>query len=193
MSRHHTTFRKAADRIKESEFVIPVFIVFLLLWIMSIGFTVEDYYTSLLGYAGLGTKPGFWWTDYLVAALPSVGQIASGYISMALGWDDDNDKKFTVLGVLIWFLLFAIDAFTDMSYRMSVPNGTTWQIVATAVFQTVGIFTIGSELAFVVGFGMTIQLLPEALAQSMTVGHRLKARMAKLRKDMAELSGGSYR
>lgn len=193
MSRHHTTFKKAADRIKESEFVIPVFIVFLLLWIMSLGFTAEDYYTSLLGYEGLGTKPGFWWTSFLVAALPSVGQIAAGYIGLALGWDDDNDKKFTVLSVLIWFLLFTIDAFTDMSYRMSVPSGTTWQIILTAVFQTVGIFTIGSELAFVVGFGMTIQLLPEALAQSMTVGHRLKARMAKLRKDMAELSGGSYR
>lgn len=190
MSRHHTTFKRAAERIKESEFVIPVFVVFLLLWIMSLGFVFEDYWTSLVGYEGLATKPGFWWTAYLVAALPSVGQIAAGYIGLALGWDDDNDKKYTVVSILIWLLLFSIDAFTDMSYRMSVPNGATWQVVLTAVFQTVGIFTIGSELAFVVGFGMTVQLLPEALAQSMSVPGRLAARMAKLRRDMAELGQG---
>ncbi|MEZ4513496.1 MAG: hypothetical protein R3C62_16635 [Chloroflexota bacterium] len=156
-------------------------------------FTAEDYWTSLLGYAGLPTKAGFWWTGYVVAALPSVGQIASGYIALALGWDAKEDRKYTVISILIWLLLFSIDAFTDMTYRMSVPNGTSWQIVLTAVFQTVGIFTIGSELSFVVGFGMTMQLLPEAVAQSMTVGTRLKSRMSRLRADMAEMSGGTYR
>lgn len=193
MSRHHTTFRKAAERIRESEFVVPVFIVFLILWLMSMLFTAEDYWTSFLGYQGLPTQAGFWWTGYVVAALPSVGQIAAGYIALALGWDAKEDRKFTVISILIWLLLFGIDAFTDMSYRMSVPNGTSWQIVLTAVFQTVGIFTIGSELAFVVGFGMTMQLFPEAVAQSMTMGARLKNRMGRLRADMAEMASGNYR
>jgi uncharacterized protein YqgC (DUF456 family) len=173
--------------------VVPVFIVFLILWLMSMLFTAEDYWTSFLGYQGLPTKAGFWWTGYVVAALPSVGQIAAGYIALALGWDAKEDRKFTIISILIWLLLFGIDAFTDMSYRMSVPNGATWQVVLTAVFQTVGIFTIGSELSFVVGFGMTMQLFPEAVAQSMTMGARLKSRMGRLRADMAEMASGNYR
>lgn len=193
MSRHHTTFKKAAERIRESEFVIPVFIVFLLLWIMSMTFAAEDYWTSLLGYQSLPTNPGFWWISYVVAALPSVGQIAAGYIAMALGWDAKEDRKYTVISVCIWLLLFSIDAMTDMIYRMSVPNGATWEVAVTAVFQTVGIFTIGSELSFVVGFGMTMQLLPEAVAQIMTVGARLKSRMARLRADMSDMSSGGYK
>lgn len=193
MSRHHTTFRKAAERIRESEFVIPVFIVFLLLWLMSMGFAAEDYWTSLLGYNNLPTQAGFWWIAYVVAALPSVGQIAAGYIAMALGWDAKEDRKYTVISICIWLLLFSIDAFTDMAYRIAVPEGPTWEVVITAVFQTVGIFTIGSELSFVVGFGMTMQLLPEAVAQFMTVGTKLKTRMSRIRAEMAELSGGNYR
>lgn len=193
MSRQHTTFKKAAERIKESEFVIPVFVVFFLLWLMSMGFAFEDYSTSYWGYEVLPTADGYWWTAYLVAALPSVGQIAAGYIAMALGWDADEDKKYTVVSICVWLLLFSIDAFTDMSYRMDVPQEATWQLVVTAVFQTVGIFTIGSELSFVVGFGMTMQLLPEAFAQSFTIGVRLKHRMAQLRKNMQELSGNNYR
>lgn len=191
MSRHNTTFKKAAERIKESEFVVPVFVVFFLLWLMSMTFAFEDYWTSFWGYNSLSTQQGFWWTSYAVAALPSVGQIAAGYIAMALGWDAEEDRKYTLISVAIWLLLFSIDAFTDMAYRMDTPSGFTWELAATAVFQTVGIFTIGSELSFVVGFGMTMQLLPEAIAQSLAVGVRLKARMNRLRAEMANAAGGN--
>lgn len=190
MSRHHTTFKKAAERIRESEFVIPVFVVFVLLWLMSIAFAVEDYWTSFWGYEMLPTQPGFWWTSYVVAALPSVGQIAAGYIALALGWDSQEDRKYTVISVAIWILLFSIDAFTDMYFRMNVP-GDSWEVVASAFFQTVGIFTIGSELAFVVGFGMAMQLLPEAIAQSMTVGVKLRSRVQQIKGDWAELNKSS--
>lgn len=178
MSRHHTTFKKAAERIRESEFVIPVFVVFLLLWGMSMMFAFEDYWTSFWGYDALPTERGFWWTSYAVAALPSVGQIAAGYIAMALGWDAEEDRKYTLISIAIWLSLFSIDAFTDMAYRMGVPNGTSWQVIGTAVFQTVGIFTIGSELAFVVGFGMTFQLLPDMAAQLLGLPGRIRTRFA---------------
>ncbi len=187
MSLSHTTFKKAAKRIRESEFVIPVFIVFLVLWLMSIAFAVEDYWTSFLGYELLPTQPGFWWTAYIVAALPSVGQIAAGYIAIALGWDEKADRKYTILSLFIWSILFSIDAFTDMSFRMAVPD-PSWKTALTAVFQTVGIFTIGSELAFVVGFGMAFQLLPDALAQSMTLGVRFKSRMEQIQKSWEALN-----
>ena len=186
MSRHHTTFKKAADRLRESEFIIPVFVVFLLLWFMSLGFTAEDYWTSFWGYEMLPTQAGFWWTSYLVAGLPTVGQIAAGYIALALGWDAEEDRKYTLISIGIWLLLFAIDAFTDMFFRMNVP-GESWEIVITAVFQTVGIFTIGSELAFVVGFGMTMQLAPDAIAQMMSVGIKLRSRTRQIKRDWGEV------
>ena len=193
MSRHHTTFKKAADRIRESEFVIPVFFVFFALWLMSMTFAAEDYLTSLLGYNALPTQAGFWWISYIVAALPQVGQIAAGYIAMALGWDAEEDVKYTWVSIVIWLLLFSLDAMTDMAYRTNVPQGATWQVVATAVFQTVIIFTIGSELAFVVGFGMAVQLLPEAAAQFMGVGYKWRTRMNRLRRDMQEIAGRGER
>ena len=180
MSRHHTTFKKAAERIRESEFVVPVFVVFLVLWLMSIGFAVEDYWTSYWGYEALPTQTGFGWTPYVVAALPSVGQIAAGYIALALGWDSKADRKYTVISMVVWFILFYIDAFTDMYFRL---NGVARDPSATfaALMQTLGIFTIGSELAFVVGFGMTMQLLPEAIGQTMAIPARMSARLTQLR------------
>ena len=187
MSLSHTTFKKAAKRIRESEFVIPVFIVFFVLWLMSMAFAVEDYWTSFLGYNLLPTQPGFWWTAYVVAALPSVGQIAAGYIAIALGWDSKADRKYTMLSLSIWLMLFLIDAFTDMFFRMAVPD-PSWKTALMAVFQTVGIFTIGSELVFVVGFGMAFQLMPDALAQSMTIGVRLKSRMQQIKKSWEALN-----
>ncbi|MEM7334139.1 MAG: hypothetical protein AAF490_18785 [Chloroflexota bacterium] len=193
MSRQHTTFKKAAERIRESEFVVPVFVVFLVLWMMSIGFAVEDYWTSFWGYEALPTQTGFGWTPYVVAALPSVGQIAAGYIALALGWDAKEDRKYTVISLVVWFILFYIDAFTDMYFRL---NGVVRDPSTTfaAIMQTIGIFTIGSELAFVVGFGMTMQLLPEAIGQTMSIPARMNARLNQLR-DAANSfrnSGSSY-
>lgn len=185
MSRHHTTFKKAAERIKESEFVIPVFLVFFLLFGMSGAFAFEDYWTSYWGYEMLPTQPGFWWTAYVVAGLPSVGQIAAGYIALALGWDAEEDRKYTLISIGIWLLLFTIDAFTDMYFRMDVQT-VDWQVIASALFQTVGIFTIGSELAFVVGFGMTMQLLPEVIAQGMTVGIKIRSRIGQISRDWSQ-------
>lgn len=180
MSRHHTTFKKAAERIKESEFVVPVFVVFFVLWMMSIGFAIEDYWTSYWGYQALPTQVGFSWTPYVVAALPSVGQIAAGYIALALGWDAKEDRKYTVMSLLVWFVLFYIDAFTDMTFRLTGVMATP-SVTFAAIMQTIGIFTIGSELAFVVGFGMTMQLLPEALGQTMSIPARMQARLSQLR------------
>ena len=193
MSLRHTTFKKAAKRIRESEFVIPIFIVFFVLWLMSMAFAVEDYWTSFWGYSLLPTQSGFWWTGYVVAALPSVGQIAAGYIAIALGWDEKADRKFTVISIGIWLMLFSIDAFTDMFFRMDVVD-PTWKTALTAVFQTVGIFTIGSELAFVVGFGMAFQLLPDAIAQTMSIGVRLRSRVQQIKSAWTDVNGQeSYR
>jgi len=194
MSRQHTTFKKAAERIRESEFVVPVFVVFLVLWLMSIGFAVEDYWTSFWGYQALPTQVGFGWTPYVVAALPSIGQIAAGYIALALGWDAKADRKYTIISLVVWLILFFLDAFTDMVFRLNgvAPDPS---VTFAALMQTLGIFTIGSELAFVVGFGMTIQLLPEAIGQTMAIPARLNARLNQLRESALSYrnnQGGTY-
>lgn len=190
MSRQHTTFKKAAERIRESEFVVPVFIVFFVLWMMSIGFAIEDYWTSFWGYEALPTQTGFGWTPYVVAALPSVGQIAAGYIALALGWDAKPDRKYTVISIIVWMILFYIDAFTDIYFRTGgvLSDPTT---MSAAVFQTLGVFTVGSELAFVVGFGMSMQLLPDAVGQAASIPTRIRASMLQIRELVAG-KGGSY-
>lgn len=175
-----TTFRRAAQRIRESEFVVPVFAVFFTLWLMSIGFSIEDYWTSYWGYEALPTQVGFSWTPYVVAALPSVGQIAAGYIALALGWENPADRKYMIVSLVVWFILLYIDAFTDIFFRVDGVS-STGSTTFIAIVQTLGIFTVGSELAFVVGFGMTIQLLPDACGQLLSIPSRLHGRLAELR------------
>lgn len=177
---HQDTFQRAADRIRASEFVVPVFLIFFVLWLMSVGFAIEDYWTSYWGYMELPTQVGFAWTAYLVAGLPSVGQIAAGYIALALGWESNGDKKYTVTSLLIWFVLFFIDVYTDLTYRID-GQPLTPSLSLAAIFQTVGVFTFGSEIAFVVGFGMSIQLLPEGIGQLWAIPARLNGRLRQLR------------
>ena len=181
-----TPFQKAADRIRQSELVVPVFLAFFALWLLGLSFAVEDYWTSLWGYESLPTQVGFAWTPYLVAALPSVGQIAAGYLALALGWENQRDRKYTVISLLVWCILLYIDVFTDLFYRVSgLP--LTPAVTATALFQTIGIFTIGSELAVVVGMGMSLQLLPDALGQLLALPVRLSHRLLQLQTPGSEL------
>jgi hypothetical protein len=169
----NTAFRRAADRMRQSAFVLPMFLVFLALMAISLVIGYEDYYTSYWGYTSLPTQFGFSWTAVAVALLPQVGQAGAAYIAIALA-DNEDDRLYVIMAFVIWVLLFGIDIYTDTFYRTDYSWQVSNEIMLTAIFQSIGIFTIGSELAFVVGFGMVGELLPDAIAELFSLIQRVK-------------------
>ena len=169
----NTTFRRAADRIRKSAFVLPMFVVYAVLLAISIIVMREDVWTSWKGYLALPTESGFAITALAIAFLPSIGQLATGYVTIALA-NNENDRTYAFVSGLIWGLLFLVDAYTDIFYR----NGFGWnvdlEVWLTAIIQTVGVFTLGSELFFVLGFGMVMELFPDAFAESLGLIIRIK-------------------
>lgn len=187
----NTTFRRAADRIRQSAFILPIFIIYLLLLAISCLTSWEDYWTSFWGYEALPTAEGYWYVAYAVALLPQVGQAAAAYIVIALA-DNEEDRLYMIIGAILWVLLFFIDFYTDMFFR----NGLDWnvglEVWIAALLQTVGIFTLGSEVAFIVGFGMVCELLPDAVVESFGLFNRIKmtwrTRMSQAQTRLDELS-----
>lgn len=157
---------------RQSAFVIPFFAVFLALMVIACVIGLEDYYTSYWGYTSLPTQLGFEWTAVAVALLPQVGQAASAYIAIALA-DNEEDRLYVIIAFFIWAILFAIDIYTDTFYRTDYSWQVTNEVMVTAILQSIGIFTIGSELAFVVGFGMVGELLPDAIAEARSLRQRI--------------------
>lgn len=171
---NNTTFRKAADRTRQSAFVLPMFLVYASLLVISLFIMREDIMTSLWGYQALPTQSGFPMTEWAVAFLPSIGQLAMGYIGIAL-MDSREDKKWMIISWVIWVLLFLVDTYTDLYFR----NGFSWnvdvEVMLTSLFQTISIFTLGSELFFVLGFGMMFELLPDTIVEFFGLGRKIKS------------------
>lgn len=184
MTLQNSTWKRAAERINHSEFVIPVFIAFLALFIMSVSYGIEDYWTSYWGYIAIPTNQGMWWQPYFVAALPTVGQICAGYISIALGWEDERDRKYAIVGIIVWVFLFLLDTVTDVLFRMGV-EGADWKTALWAIFQTLTIFTLGSEVSFTVGFGMVFHLAPYAMGHALALPKRVSTIIKSIKGDDA--------
>ena len=170
---NNTTFRRAADRTRKSAFVLPIWIVYLTLFIVSLIIMREDIMTSLWGYEALPTESGFTITAWAIALLPSIGQLATGYVGIALA-DSENDRGYMYISWAIWLVLFLVDCYTDVFFR----NGFSWsvdtEIMLTSLFQTISVFTLGSELFFVLGFGMMMELFPDAIAEFFGLWHKIK-------------------
>lgn len=170
---NNTTFRRAADRTRKSAFVLPIWLVYLILFSISLVIMREDIMTSLWGYQALPTQAGFGITAWAVALLPSIGQLATGYVTIALA-DSENDRGYAIVSGIVWICLFLVDTYTDVYFR----NGFTWQsdyeTILTSIFQTIGIFTIGSELFFVLGFGMMAELFPDAIVEFFGINRKIK-------------------
>lgn len=170
---NNTTFRRAADRTRKSAFVLPIWLVYFVLFLISIVIMREDIMTSLWGYEALPTEQGYAITAWAIGLLPSIGQLATGYVVIALA-DNDNDKGYMIFSSVVWVVLFLVDCYTDLFFRNGYSWNVSYELWATSLFQTISIFTLGSELFFVLGFGMMMELLPDALVEFFGIGRKIK-------------------
>lgn len=147
-------FKKAAVAIKNSPWVIPITLVFVALFVISIVLMAEDYSTSLAGYQALPTRKAIEWIDYFVAAIPQLTQVALVYIFV-----DNTQKKWAMLGgVGAWLL----DSALDVYYK---SHDLGWTIFGIAIIETTVVYTFGSEIMFTLSAGMLLQLLPSFFHQ----------------------------
>jgi hypothetical protein len=147
-------FKGASDKVRSSPFVIPMFIVFVVMFAISIGVNIEDYTTSRLGYIEIPTRKANDWVIWLVAAIPQIGQIGFAYI-----FASDTNKRWSAL---IAASLHFVDVVTDVAYKAVPYSAVT---VIASVIESELIYTLGSEIMLVASFGMIIALAPDFMRQ----------------------------
>lgn len=142
------TFNDMTKRVQNSPLIVIVFATFLLLWVISIVLMVEDYQTSLYGYQMIPTNKvnpnlGLW-----VALLPQAIQVALTY----LGIEKKNPWYIIAAGVAL-----ILDVSTDVYFK-----SFGWQsneLVLVATLESFTLYTLGSEVLFVVAGGALWSLL----------------------------------
>lgn len=145
-------FEKAANTVRGSALVIPIYLIFCALFIIGIGIWIEDYNTSLLGYSLIPTKKYGSYVGYFVAALPQVGQMAFFYMFLEAG----GSRKYGIVTALF----FLVDNVTDIVYKIA---GNA-MLIPVAAIETFVIYTLGSEVALTISFGMLVELFPDVLS-----------------------------
>jgi len=161
-------FRKAAQRIENSPFIIPIFGIFALMLVVGIGIFVEDYSTSLAGYQQLPTRKVNEWVIGLVALLPQIGQIGFMYV-----FATDTNKRWAIL---ITAGLHLVDVATDVIYKASGLGFEAW---AVALVESEIVYTLGSEIMIVTSLGMIIRLFPAFIEQIGELFNKIIGRLQK--------------
>jgi len=134
--------------------VIPLYLVFVVMFIISCALMVEDYTTSRLGYALLPTQKANEWVIPLVALLPQVGQVGFGYVFAT----DTNKRWSLIIAVMLW----VTDVFTDVFFK---AYGGTAAIYGVATAESIIIYSLGSEVMMATSVGMLILLTPAFFEQ----------------------------
>lgn len=152
-------FKKSAQYIRSSPFIIPITLIFVLTFVVSCTIFFEDYSTSRLGYLDLPTLKANVWISWFVALIPQLLQIALLYVFI-----EDTHKRWALL---IAFFAHFVDVGTDVWYKVTnhrdiIQHFDVWLI---AFIESELIYSFGSEGMFTLSFGMLIQLFPDFLAQ----------------------------
>jgi hypothetical protein len=144
-----------ANRIKDSSFIIPIFVFVVAACLISLAILWEDYSTSLFGYQALPTRKANDWVIPMVAAMPQVFQVILFYAFLR----DTNTNKWALA---LAFGLFLVDSGTDVYYK---SNGFQSNLILLSVLETFTVYTLGSEVLFTMSFGLFFELLEPFLSQ----------------------------
>jgi hypothetical protein len=163
-------FKEAAQKIENSAFVVPITLIYLVMFVVALAIAFEDYSTTLAGYQAIPTRKINEWVIPCVALLPQIGQIGFAYLFVTdtgRGW-----------AILIALALFFADAYTDVICKTRTDHLVLNDLSVTAFVETVIIYTLGSEVMLTLSFGMLIRLLPFAIIQVKQFAARMAAAQA---------------
>lgn len=158
-----SAFEKAARKLKDTKFVIPVALA-VLLGIIIGGFAFyEDYQSSLHGYNLLPTRKSGQEVVQVIAMLPQIGQIIFFYMfGNSIETTPSGKRRVNYIYFTVAFFLLFFDLGTDMFFKASGMSLDVWFI---AFVESITVFTIGSEMLLTASLGLAFELFPEALKQ----------------------------
>lgn len=165
--------RRAGHRLAETVWAIPATLVFYFLLYVCGHLFWRDIQTSMWGYQQFPTNKGDMDIAIYVALFFPLLQIAMGYLSIALLTDSNkaNDKWGWVF-VILTVIGFSFDAGTDILFR--VHNNFTWEVFAVALYETLVIYTLATEVALSITIAALIVLTPYCLRDLADLIRRLK-------------------
>jgi hypothetical protein len=142
--------------------MLLVFLVLVALLAVSVYLFVTDYFTSVYGYNLLGTQRVSAAEAWFVGALPQLVQVAFGFMAL--------ERRNWVFGALAGAAL-VLDVGTDMAFRVGSAHGAA--VYLTALFQSIILFTLGSEFLLVASLENIIEYLPDVLEAMAISSNRL--------------------
>jgi len=158
-----STFKRIATKLREGKMVIPVTLAVIIGMVIG-GFAFyEDYQSSYHGYSMLPTRKSGQEIIAAIALLPQIGQIIFFYMfgdSVEVLPGGKRKVNYTYLTIAVFLFLF--DVATDMVFKAS---GMPWDVWIIAFFESIVVFTIGSEMMLTASIGIFFELAPEALRQ----------------------------
>lgn len=137
-----------------SRFLLYVFPLAIILIIISGVLMLEDYRTSYAGYLRMPTlKVDNYFVPIAVAAIPQLGQIVMFFL-----FARDTRNRWALI---ISAILFCFDLGTDVLYK----SGGNWALAPIAIFESLAIFTLGSEVMFSMMAGFILETWPEFMVE----------------------------
>lgn len=155
-------YNKFAGNMKNSDSFGVGWAVFAILLAIALALGIEDYSTSLYGYANYPTGKVNQWVIYFVAALPQALQFGVLYFTVGILGVAPQDRAWVGrvdvawIGLLIWFTAFAIDGYLDYSYK-SVAYQTACDDMG--MIENCGSFHIPIAIEAWVLYGLGSELL----------------------------------
>jgi membrane peptidoglycan carboxypeptidase len=138
---------EAANKIKQSNFILVIFVIAVIGFVCAVVLGIEDYNTSLAGYRMLPTAKVNDAVVYFVAILPQVAQII-------FGWYFATDTRRRWAATLT-ITLIIVDVFTDVWFK-AAGLAPVWWIGAT--IESIAIYTVGSEILLTTTLGIISEL-----------------------------------
>ena len=189
-------FRSTAEAIRDSGFVVPIFLIFTALLLIGTVFSIVDYVTTLEGIQMLPTRRVWPGIDYAVALLPWLLIAACGYILTALDRSASQRIRVASKGMvtfqnlrnvvlLVWVISIGIDVATDTYYKASA-NFYDPYIWIVALIESVFIYTLGSDMLTLIGFGMVWELWPHTWAEIRAMPLRVSQRWKQKLDDVVQ-------
>ncbi len=132
--------------------MLLVFLVLVALLAIAVFLFVTDYITSVYGYFRLQTQSVFAAEAWFVGALPQLVQVAFGFMAL--------ERRNWLFAALAGAALL-VDVGTDVVYR--VGDASSVAIYATALLQSLILFTLGSEFLLVASLENIVEYLPDVL------------------------------
>lgn len=163
-----------AKKLRESPLLIPLGLSFIVLFFASLALSYADYTASKLGYDALSVQKVQGWVGFFVALLPQLGQIITGFVFLALK-DTRQARGYVGWAAIIGLLCFIVDAYTDIKYWLGpAPLPQTF----VEALLLLAVFTLGSEVAFALSFGVLVRVFPDFIEACIDLGSKIVSKIS---------------